>query len=567
MANPNAAAKSASASPPKKRRRAPPSSSSRSKKKATSTEKQQPGVRVLAAPTHTLILDNGGDTLKYGWATEDKPQRIANVTARLIHQFTVLVGDELSRVQNPNNLIAVTRSTERGIICNLGNQTQVWKRILDLLGVMINVNSEAASALGWKVGGRTTNSNTNTATNTQLPPKSIPAHSIAVVLLLPPHCPRLLLDQITYVWMEDFGVSHIGFGISSVCAAEEHPKWKSSCSIDLGWSSSLIVPTFEGKPVQASAIRRVPIGGRHLINMLKYFMSYRQYNLMDQESILRDVLEQLAYFSMDFKGELRLARYHLSGRRPYDRDYVLPDYQMTHQGKIRLPHALQKQLEQEKEGKSNSDDEEEDDDDDDEDFDEGSGDGSGDEDGTNQEGSGNDDNEEDDEEEESQEQKRKRLVQQRAEDERRRREQEQEVQILRVSVERFAIPEVLFRPRDAALPADLVGLAQAVVQSIQACPKAYHPALYQTVHVTGGLSQLPNLKPRLEQELRTLVPAEYELKSELAESPIDQAWLGAKKWIQQAPYTKWSVSREEWESAGKRRAYARLLMGNGGVYA
>jgi actin-related protein len=113
----------------------------------------------------------------------------------------------------------------------------------------------------------------------------------------------------------------------------------------------------------------------------------------------------------------------------------------------------------------------------------------------------------------------------------------------------------------------LVGLAQAVVQSIQACPKAYHPALYQTVHVTGGLSQLPNLKPRLEQELRTLVPAEYELKIELAESPIDQAWLGAKKWIQQAPYTDWSVSREEWESAGKRRAYARLLMGNGGVYA
>jgi actin-related protein len=242
---------------------------------------------------------------------------------------------------------------------------------------------------------------------------------------------------------------------------------------------------------------------------------------------------------------------------------------MTHQGKIRLPHALQKQLEQEKEGRANSDDEEEDDDDDDddEDFDEGSGDGSGDEDGSNQAGSGNGDNEEDDEEEESQEKKRKRLVQERAEEERRRREREEEVQILRVSVERFAIPEVLFRPRDAALPADLVGLAQAVIQSIQACPKVYHPALYQTVHVTGGLSQLPNLKTRLEQELRTLVPVEYELKIELAESPIDQAWLGAKTWIQQAPYTKWSVSRDEWESAGKRRAYTRLLMENGGVYA
>ena len=37
------------------------------------------------------------------------------------------------------------------------------------------------------------------------------------------------------------------------------------------------------------AIRRMPIGGRHLVNLWKYHMSYRQWNLMDSEFILRDV--------------------------------------------------------------------------------------------------------------------------------------------------------------------------------------------------------------------------------------------------------------------------------------
>jgi actin-related protein 6 len=531
-------------SPPKKRRRAP-STNSRAKKSKTEASVRAPS----APPTQILVIDNGGDALKYGWATDDCPKRLPNVTARLAHQITVLVGDELSRVQNPNSLIGVTRSTERGMICNLGNQTQVWKRLLDVLGVIIPPNSEAANSLGWKVAARKAEQT-----------KTIPSHSLAVVLLLPPHCPRLLLDQILYLWMEDFGVSHVGFGISSACAAQEHATWHTSCTVDLGWSSSLIVPTFRHKPIQPSAIRRLPLGGRHMINMLKYYMSYRQYNLMDQEFLLRDVLEKLAYVSLEFQEELKVARYKPSGRRSYDRDYVLPDYQTTHQGQIRLPYALQKDLEQEE--KEEEDDEE--DDEDDEDFEDEDAESGDDNEKDNNQGSDVDN--EDDEEEESNEQHRKRLLQQRAQEERRRRAQQEEEQVLRVSVERFTIPEVLFRPRDTGLPTDMVALAPAIVQSIQACPKAYHAALYQSIRLTGGISQLPNLKVRLEQEVRALMPTEFQLKMELTESPMDQAWLGAKQWIQGTPYTQWSVSREEWETAGKRKAYARLLLSNGGVY-
>jgi actin-related protein 6 len=527
----------------KKRRRAPNSSTSRKKKEVT-----QKSV-AFVEPIKTLIIDNGGSTIKYGWSDSAQPEKIPNITARLKHQFTILVGDELEKIQNPNSLHALTRSTERGMIVNLGNQTQVWKRMLDKLGVSIKPNSEAANAMGWKVNSRNKN---------HIETQKIPSHSIAVLILLPPFCPRILLDQILCVWMEDFGVSRVGFGVSSILAAKEHSELRCSCTVDFGWSSTLVVPTFKKKPVEPSAIRRMPIGGRHMVNMLKYYMSYRQYNLMDQEKILGEVFEKLTYLSLNFKEEMKIAQYTPSGRRPYDRDYILPDYQTTHEGKTRIPFALQMELEK----RNGSGENQEDDDDEDEDFEEGSH-------GSDGEGENNNSqsfDDDDDDEEETENEKRKRLLKERAERDKLRKEQEEEEQVLRVSVERFAVPEVLFRPHDAGLHTDLVGIAQAVVQAVDACPKAYHAALYQSLFITGGVSKMQNLKIRLEKELRTVVSPDYKIRVELADSPIDQAWIGAKAWAQQISSKEFAIGRDEWETSSKRKNYSRLLVSNGGIY-
>jgi actin-related protein 6 len=558
MTNPEAVESSSSIPPPpKKRRRTAPTK----KKKTTAAEASATKPRAQTPPpTHVLIIDNGGDTLKYGWADEEnqEPKCLPNVTARLLHQFTVLVGDELTQVQNPHSLHSFTRSTERGIICDLGNQTQVWKRLLDQAGVIVPPNSE----FGWKVkGGIAANNNAAASAAATKPARQIPAHAVAVLLLLPPHCPRVLLDQIFTVWMEDFGVSHVGLGISTVCAAKEHPTYHTSVVVDLGWSATQIVPTYNGKPVTPLAIRRMPIGGRHLINMFKYYMSYRQYNLMEQDHILRDVLEKLAYLSLDFQEDLLIARKVSSGRRPYDRDYVLPNYQTTFSGKVQLPLALERQQQQEEQAKAEGGEEDGDDDDDDEDDEDFNSDDGGDD--NEDEGEGE---ENDSDEEETEEERRRQIMKQRAEQERQKREHVEEEQMLRVSVERFTIPEVIFRPFDAGLTPDLIGLSQSIIQSIQACPKPYHAPLYQSIFVTGGLSQLPNLQKRLEQELRTLTPTEYKLQITMSESPTNQAWLGARDWVRDIPYAQWSVNREEWEAASKRKAYTRLLVSNGGVY-
>lgn len=584
------------------------------------------GPVIALPPARTLIVDNGGDTLKYGWMGDGlAPSIVPNISARVMHQFTTLVGDELGKIQNPNNLYSRQRSTERGIITNLENQTRVWKRMLDLLNVTgVPSTTEAAECLGWKVqrskkkksgiaaavASEKLSAEEEAATNT-----AIPIQTIAVLLLLPPSCPRVVLEQILHVWMEDFGVAHVGFAVSTTCAGYDQTQrtlLKTSCTVDMGFSSTLVVPMFKNQIIKQEAVRRLPLGGRHMVNMLKYYMSYRQYNLMDQDVIMRDVFERLSYVSLDFHAELKAANMKPTGRRLYDRDFILPDYQRTFRGEIRIPPQLQRDLEREAKRKEqernklfegqggdvNEEDDDDDDDEEDEDFEADENDDDDDDDfggddenlatvvaepqrvGESGEGSttksenkrkksrkkasrsgdvddADDEEIEEDEEEESLDARRKRMLQQRAEEERRRRQQEEEEQVLRVSIERFSVPEVLFRPLDAGIQPDMVGICQSIVQSVQACPMAYRPALYKTIYLVGGVSCLPNIKERLEQDLRSLIPSEYEMSISLAASPIDRAWYGANSIFSKIPYTEWSISRQEWESFAKLVANGR----------
>lgn len=543
------------ASPSKKKTKKTSSAPSKTKKAASAAAASRinkiRSTNKVPPPVRTLVVDNGGDTIKYGWNFQQEPERMSNVTARLQQQWTVLVGDQLSQIQNPNQLVGVVHSTERGVIVNLGNQIQVWKRMLDLLGVVVPTNTDTAKIFGWK-----TNNTARQKQQQQSPAitKILP-QTCAVLLTVPPHCPRVILDQILFVWMEDFGFSHVGLCHGSLCAAsaqqKQHDALHTCTLVDLGWSATHVVPCYKGQVIRPCAIRRMPLAGRHLINMWKYYTSYRQWNLMDQDWILRDVMEKTAYASLNFAHDMSEARKVPAGRRHFDCEYILPDFQNTFRGQVRMK-AVQQQAEED------SDDE---DDDDDEDADENEMESAGEEGGDDREEEAEEEVADDSEdEEESPAAKRRRLLKEREEAAKLRRVQEEEQQVLNVGVERFAIPESLFRPSDAGLPREWAGLAEAIVQSIQASPKEFQAALYLSIHLTGGLSKMSKIKERLERELRALTPCQYAVSVSKSESPIDQAWKGACKLSMEDPYTKWSVSKDEWEDSSKRGAWKRFCL-------
>jgi Actin len=608
-------------SSPKKKKKRPPaaeeSSSVPSKKKTTASSVAAAAPSV--PPHRTLVVDNGGDTVKYGWAAStssggdgsntapSSPASMPNLTARLPQQWTVLVGDQLlsHKFRNPNSLLSVTRSTERGVVTNLGNQLQVWKRVLDVLRVSVPLHTDTAKAFGWKAPSGTAKSPTshrakpaalssasNQSASTSTATGWIPAGGCAVLLTVPPFCPRTVLDQMAAVWLHDLGFLRVGFACAPAAAAlpsllrstntnnDNNNPYGTACIVDAGWSATHVVPTVPTtesatspthRQIVRSAVRRVPVGGRHLINLWKYQATYRQWNLMDQEFLLKDVLERTGEVALRFDEWMQLAARVPAGRRPYDREYVLPDFVQTFQGEVRLPRALldlQKRAEERGSGTSRAaeqrdgaddDDAVEEDDDDDSDVDENE---------FNKPGDDNDDeemsdagplkvkksrkqvhddaslNDDDEEEDETPDQIRRRILRQKEEEERRRREEEAEQQVLNLSVERFAIPEALFRPSDVGLPAEWAGLPEAIVQSIQACPEHFQPALYRSIHLVGGLSQLPGLKDRLERELRALVPCDLAVAIDASADPINQAWHGARQLVLDLPPEMWSVGRD-----------------------
>jgi actin-related protein len=657
-----------------KRKRSSADTTRSQKKTARSTvstkeTKQARGKPVASSPLvkHVLVIDNGGDTLKYGWMrtsnlhkadndglhTQDSStcSLMPNVTARLPQQWTILAGDQLTtQIQNPNSLIHVTRSTERGIITNLGNQLLVWKRILNVIGVQIP--AETIQALGWSQKG---------------PQGKILPSTCAVMLCVAPLTPRCVLDSILKVWFDDLGFARVGLAASSWMAAfsiarsitltasvpdksssvqskesdataaesTERPSARTQnteessntthldhfdtgmiCLVDLGWSAIHIVPTYYTRSlpdeqsakndlsardaanksqsanadvatmadsmqgvhlVDAAAIRRIPLGGRQLMNAYKYQSTYRQWNLMDQDWVVRSVWDQTAYVSLDFEREITHPNCNL--------EFVLPDYQTHKEGWIQTPGGTGKITRQvtsqaeEAQKKSNQ----ESDDDNNTDDQEGSS--SGDESEGDVEndartahkskkrkiakGDKEDNGEDDDEssvisEEETVEQKRRRILKERQAEEKRRMMAEAEQQVLNVSVERFTLPEALFRPSDLGFPVEYAGLPEAIVQSIQACPAEAHPALFRSVWLTGGLANLPNLAERLERELRSLAPTDMDVCVAKATTALNQAWRGASDLSRTCPVTKWSVGLQEWEEGSKRFGYKSMLHANGG---
>jgi hypothetical protein len=82
-------------------------------------------------------------------------------------------------------------------------------------------------------------------------------------------------------------------------------------------------------------------------------------------------------------------------------------------------------------------------------------------------------------------------------------------QVLSLCNERFAVPEVLFRPTDVGLTQ--AGLCESIVAAVEACPTWMHGLMYENVMLVGGNVRLPNFAARIEKDLRPLVPIEYKI--------------------------------------------------------
>lgn len=126
---------------------------------------------------------------------------------------------------------------------------------------------------------------------------------------------------------------------------------------------------------------------------------------------------------------------------------------------------------------------------------------------------------------------------------------------IHLGVERFAVPEILFNPSDIDI--DQCGVAEAIIESFSQCPVGLRAALAENIVVVGGSSCFPGFRERLHKELRSLLPAEFDLNvSADVEEPQTHAWQCAKKLLT-TPRVKvpW-VNRKDWDERGDSLEYS-----------
>jgi actin-related protein len=535
----------------------------------------------ITGPLPTIVLDTGGWSVKHATLYPEKnlqqnqivkPTHSPNVSAKPKHQLATLLSSQIESVQNKSQLIT-TRPLERGYIVDLGTQFQIWDYILQLenLEVRHSFSNGGVSGVMPSVALQKTRKTNPTLTAGSDGSNMTFTHTAAVFCLVQPFTPRCILEREDEVWFRDFGFGKVARKLGACCSAFkylrdgkcaakveegnsnstyatrngiEDDETGCCCVIDCGFSMTSIVPTVYATAL-VKGIRRINIGGKLLTNLLKQTVSYRKFNLMDEFFIVNEAKEALCFLSMNYNAEMKNARETREGSRWFDREFVLPDFVNTFKGSVRLPAMLQRLNDiEEKENAQISGE-------DDENVASNGNQGIDEKETQSLEDATNDENNGDISDEETEDQARRRILKQRDEERRRQELEDQERQALPLSVERFAIPEILFRPSDIGI--EQLGVAEAIVQSIEACDPMYRAALYQNILLTGGSAKIPYFRQRLEVDLRRLVDSKYNIRVYLPENPDDYAWSGAAEYaVEKKLMNSLYLERVDWES--KREA-------------
>ncbi|KAH6842620.1 actin family [Chaetomium sp. MPI-CAGE-AT-0009] len=277
------------------------------------------------APSTTLVLDNGADTIKAGFVTGDKtdaPRVIPNCLARDRHKKTY-VGSELEKCRDFGE-IAFRRPVEKGFVVSWEAQKEIWDR----------------EFFDDKAPQRCDPSETRLVLTEQ--PNALPA--------LQTHCDQMVFEEFGFAsYCRGIGPAFNAYqDIQAIFHTPRTPDTPVDVPaevvlvIDSGYSHTTVTPIVQGRPLH-QAIRRLDVGGRLMTNYLTRLLSVRHFDMRNETFVVNEMREAVCYVSLDFKGDLEKTWKGTRGERRDDylsgagiaKDYVLPDSHTTFHGVVR----------------------------------------------------------------------------------------------------------------------------------------------------------------------------------------------------------------------------------------
>lgn len=247
----------------------------------------------------TVILDNGGGTVKVGLSTDAAPRVVEpNCTAVPRGQSRRLAAKPLAVGAEVLDLPAydVYRPTQRGLLLDADQQQAIWDTIFTR---RFPVDPKECSVL---------------VTEAPLTPPSIRKDMLEVLF----DC--FGFREVAVLPGPDLAVHSPGLkgllGAGNPC-----------CTVlDMGFSSCLAMPCVGGCALPKAA-RRLNLGGRALTNLMLQRIRLRHVDLSDSWLIAEDLLAQMCEVSLDFDASQRGSYADVAPKT-----FVLPDFQQHKRG-------------------------------------------------------------------------------------------------------------------------------------------------------------------------------------------------------------------------------------------
>lgn len=120
--------------------------------------------------------------------------------------------------------------------------------------------------------------------------------------------------------------------------------------------------------------------------------------------------------------------------------------------------------------------------------------------------------------------------------------------VLTLRNERFTVPELLFNPGDIGI--DQLGVADAIMQSLEALPEGLWPGLLSNIVVVGGNALFDGFIQRLQMEIVSRAPDDCVVRVARPANPIANTWFGATNFARHDDSLKIGVSKAEYEEHG-----------------
>lgn len=119
---------------------------------------------------------------------------------------------------------------------------------------------------------------------------------------------------------------------------------------------------------------------------------------------------------------------------------------------------------------------------------------------------------------------------------------------LHFGIERMRCTEILFQP--SIIGCGQGGISDTIEFILKKYPAQTANDLAENVFLTGGPTKLPDFKERVFRELREMRPLETNINVQLSDSPILDAWFGAKEFANKQNFHEYLLTPEMYAEMG-----------------